>query len=340
MLTGFMVLLLACFFQGSFGLGMKKYQPFSWEAFWVVFSVAGILIIPILWTWIEVPDFMSYIRETPARVLGLASLCGLIWGVSSVLFGKAVDTIGVSLTYGVNMGISASLGSLIPLILFGNVPPALSFGLLLGGMVIMLGGVVMITKAGLEKEKRMSQQQAAQGGQAAPAKPLSKGLMMASVAGLGSAAMNIGFAYANRTLDIAAGHGVSELSASLIPWVITLSGGFVANFAYAAYRLVKNRSYRDYVKPGSSKAYAKALLTSLIWFLALGFYAKATVMLGPIGSSVGWLAFNGLALIISNAWGLKDGEWRGFPEPKKQLMLGNGILIVSWIVVGIANSFA
>lgn len=238
------------------------------------------------------------------------------------------------------MGISASLGSLIPLILFGNVPPALSFSLLLGGMVIMLGGVVVITKAGLDKEKSMSQQQAAQGGQAAASRSLSKGLMMASVAGLGSAAMNIGFAYANRTLEIAAGHGVSELSASLIPWVITLSGGFVANFAYAAYQLVKNRSYRDYVKPGSAKAYTKALITSLIWFLALGFYAKATVMLGPIGSSVGWLAFNGLALIISNAWGLKDGEWKGFPGPKRQLMLGNAILIVSWIVVGIANSFA
>lgn len=341
MLTGFMVLLLACFFQGSFGLGMKKYQPFSWEAFWVIFSVVGILIIPILWTSIEVPDFMSYVRETPVKVLGLAALCGLIWGISSVLFGKAVDTIGVSLTYGVNMGISASLGSLIPLILFNNVPPALSFGLLLTGMVIMLGGVVIITKAGLDKEKIMKQQQQkVQGGQAVQVKSLSKGLVMASAAGLGSAAMNIGFVYANRTLEIAAGHGVSELSASLIPWVITLSGGFVANFAYAAYQLVKNRTYRDYVKPGSSKAYAKALLTALIWFLALGFYAKATVMLGPIGSSVGWLAFNGLALIISNAWGLKDGEWKGFPGPKKQLLIGNAILILSWIVVGIANSFA
>lgn len=339
-LTGFLLLLLACFFQGSFGLGMKKYQPFSWEAFWVVFSVVGILLVPLIWTWLEVPEFMSYIRETPSKVLGLASLCGLIWGISSILFGKAVDTIGVSLTYGVNMGISASLGSLIPLILFGNVPPALSFGMLLVGMVIMLGGVVVITKAGLDKEKRMEQQGGVRDEVSSSSKSLSKGLLMASLAGLGSAAMNIGFSYSNRTLEIAAGHGVSEMSASLIPWVVTLSGGFVANFAYASYQLIKNRTYRDYVKAGCGKAYAKAIVTSLIWFFALGFYAKATVLLGPIGASVGWLAFNGLALIVSNAWGLKDGEWRGFPGPKQQLMLGNAILIVSWIVVGIANGLA
>ena len=35
---GFGVLLLACLFQGSFGICFKKYQPFSWEAFWALFS--------------------------------------------------------------------------------------------------------------------------------------------------------------------------------------------------------------------------------------------------------------------------------------------------------------
>ncbi|GIO84166.1 sugar:proton symporter [Paenibacillus faecis] len=344
MIYGFLLLLAASLFQGSFGLGMKKYQPFSWEAFWVVFSVIGILLIPVGWTWLEVPAFMEYVRQTPAQVLVLASSCGLLWGLSSILFGKAVDTIGVSLTYGINMGISASLGSLIPLVIFGNIPPARSFTLLLIGMAVMLAGVVVITKAGLDKDKsgktRQSERHSGHGQGGLQGKGLSKGLLMASFAGLGSAAMNIGFSYANQTLDIAARHGVSEVSASLIPWVITLSGGFVANFAYALYKLVKNRSYRDYTSAGSGKAYLKAIVTSFVWFFALGFYAKATVMLGPIGSSVGWLAFNGLALIVSNAWGLKDGEWRGFVRPKKWLLAGNAILIVSWIIVGISNGLA
>lgn len=360
MLYGFLILLLGCLCQGSFGLGMKKYQPFSWEAFWTLFSVVGILIIPIAWTWIEAPQFLTYIMEAKLEVLVLASFCGFLWGISAILFGKAVDSIGVSLTYGINMGISASLGSLIPLILFGEIPVASSFITLLLGMAVMLGGVGIITKAGLDKEKLMSQGegQIVQQGQMrldktlvqgktevksnekAINKGLSQGILMASLAGLGSAAMNIGFSYANQTLSIATSHGVNAVNASLIPWVITLSGGFVANFAYSFMKLIKNRSYRDYVAVGAGKAYAKALATSLIWFLALGFYAKASVMLGPLGASVGWLTFNGLALIVSNVWGLLDGEWKGYDKPKRLLLMGNGFLIISWIIVGIANSLA
>jgi L-rhamnose-H+ transport protein len=338
---GFLILLLGCLCQGSFGLGMKKYQPFSWEAFWTLFSVVGILIIPIAWTWLEAPQFMTYIMETKLEVLVLASFCGFLWGISAILFGKAVDSIGVSLTYGINMGISASLGSLIPLILFGQIPVASSFITLLLGMVVMLGGVGIITKAGLEKEKLMSQVKSqVKSKEKATSKGLSQGILMASLAGLGSAAMNIGFSYANQTLAIATSHGVNAVNASLIPWVITLSGGFLANFAYSFMKLIKNRSYRDYVAVGAGKAYGKALATSLIWFLALGFYAKASVMLGPLGASVGWLTFNGLALIVSNVWGLLDGEWKGYDKPKRLLLIGNALLIISWIIVGIANSLA
>lgn len=256
MIYGFLLLLLACFFQGSFGLGMKKYQPFSWEAFWTIFSLVGILIIPVVWTWIEVPNFFSYIRQTSSDVLWTASFCGFLWGISSIMFGKAIDSIGVSLTYGVNMGISASLGSLIPLFIFGNIPAAGSFTVLLIGAAIMLGGVAVITKAGLLKEKLIT----ASGQGTSSGSSLTRGLIIASVAGLGSAAMNIGFSYANQAVDIAVADGTAKISASLISWVITLSGGFVANFAYALILLIKNGTYRDYVAKGQAPPMSKLWL--------------------------------------------------------------------------------
>ena len=33
---GLVLLLLAGFAQGSFGLGMKKQSPLSWESFWLI----------------------------------------------------------------------------------------------------------------------------------------------------------------------------------------------------------------------------------------------------------------------------------------------------------------
>ena len=329
---GFLVLFIACFFQGSFGLGMKNYKPFSWEAFWTLFSIVGILIIPLTWTWIEVPNFMTYIAETPTNVCIIASVCGFIWGISAIWFGKAIDTIGMSLTYGVNMGVSASLGSLIPLFILGKLPKENVLVLLLIGTIVMLVGVGVITKAGLlkDKESKLNESQTKN-------EKFMGGMILALLSGLGSAAINIGFTYAGETSQIAISHGVNSVSASLISWVIVLSGGFISNFLYAVTILIKNRTYTNYVAEGSGIAYFKVLITSAIWFAALGFYAKATALLGSLGPVVGWIAFNAVALIISNVWGLKTGEWQGFQKPKKILLYGNFILIISWIIVGVAN---
>lgn len=51
-----------------------------------------------------------------------------------------------------------------------------------------------------------------------------------------------------------------------------------------------------------------------MWFAALGVYGFATSMLGDLGPAVGWVMFNGLALIVANAWGFKDGELEGLRQ--------------------------
>ena len=63
----------------------------------------------------------------------------------------------------------------------------------------------------------------------------------------------------------------------------------------------------------------------------------ATAMLGTLGPVVGWVAFNGLALIIANAWGFLDGEWKGFAKARKVALYGNAVIIAALVVVGISN---
>ncbi len=336
MLTGFTVLLVACLFQGSFGLGMKNYKPFSWEAFWVLFSIIGILIIPIVWTAIEVPNFYKYIFATPGNVLAIAAACGFLWGISAIWYGKGIDSIGMSLTVGINTGVGCSLGSLIPLFILGNIPSANSLTLLLVGMAVMLLGVGVITKAGILRDRESK---------ADAAKPRNDqfvlGLFMALASGFGTAAMNIGYTYASKASSLAVADGVNPVSASLIAYVIVFaSGGFVSNLGYAIFLLIKNKTYTDFGRSGSAFAYFKALLTGCIWFAALGLYAKSTALLGSLGPVIGWIAFLSGALIICNAWGLKTGEWQGYQRPKRVLLWGNVVLVLSVIIVGYANGIA
>ncbi|MCP1225832.1 L-rhamnose/proton symporter RhaT [Sebaldella sp. S0638] len=272
---GFGVLLLACVFQGSFGICFKKYQPFSWEAFWALFSIIGVLLIPHIWAYIEVPSYMKYILQTPVHVLLIGALAGFFWGISAIWYSRAIDTIGVSLTSGINIGASTILGSLIPMLILKTVPAANVLTVLLIGQVIMLLGVAALTKAGLMKG---SVDSADKGLSSA----MKSGIILALISGLGSASLNIAYSYTQVPVQNAIADGIPAISASLISWPVVFFGGFLANFFYA-------------------------------------------------------LSNNGIALVIANAWGLKDGEWKGYPEAKKVMFIGNGILIISFIVLGIAN---
>lgn len=336
MISGFLVLAAASAFQGSFGLGMKNYRPFSWEAFWVMFSIIGILCFPILWTSIEVPGFSKYIWATPTNILWLAGGCGFLWGVSAIWYGKAIDYIGLSLTVGINTGVGCSLGSLIPLFILGNIPTSAVMIPLLAGMVVMLAGVAVITKAGLLKDKQNKNDETVSLNE-----KFMFGLILALLSGFGTAAMNVGYTYASKASALAVADGIDPISASLIAYVIVFAtGGFLANIGYALYILLKNKTQGDFVKQGAGFAYFKAILTGAIWFAALGFYAKSTALLGSLGPVVGWIVFLSLALVISNFWGLKTGEWKGFAKPCKVMNVGNAILILSVIIVGYANSLS
>lgn len=331
-----MVLLMACGFQGSFGLGMKNYQPFSWEAFWVVFSAIGILCFPILWTSIEVPGFFKYIRATPTGAILMAAACGFLWGVSAIWYGKAIDYIGLSLTVGINTGVGCSLGSLIPLYILDKVPDAGTMTVLLMGMAVMLVGVGVISRAGLLKDKQNKSDSTVTLNE-----KFMVGLLFALLSGFGTAAMNIGYTYAHQASALAVADGIAPVSASLIAYVIVFAtGGFIANLGYSLYILLKNKTASDFTKPGAGFAYFKAVLTGAIWFGALGLYAKSTALLGDLGPVIGWIVFLSLALVISNFWGIKTGEWKGFDRPRRVMNYGNVILILSVVIVGYANSLA
>ena len=80
------------------------------------------------------------------------------------------------------------------------------------------------------------------------------------------------------------------------------------------------------------------MLTAVLWFAALGIYGQGAAIMGNLGPVIGWTMFLALSLVVSNAWGLGGGEWRNAPRPLKILLAGDAVLIISWIILGYANS--
>jgi len=154
-LLSIILVFLAGIFQGTFGLGMKKFSPFSWEAFWLLFSIIGMLIIPILWSLFATSGTITAIIGAKGRMIAGSMLFGALWGVGSILFGLAITYIGMSLTYGITMGLAAVMGAVVPLLRVENISSSPAFPFIITGILIMLAGISILTFAGIKRDKLM-----------------------------------------------------------------------------------------------------------------------------------------------------------------------------------------
>ena len=108
------LVLVASFFQGTFGLGMKYIKPLSWEGWWLIYSLVAMVFFPILWALIVVPDLFGIIGSAPSSAILKGMVFGFLWGVGGIMFGVSVRRIGISITYGIVMGLASAVGSFVP----------------------------------------------------------------------------------------------------------------------------------------------------------------------------------------------------------------------------------
>ena len=326
----FLLLIFASFFQGTFGLGMKYMNPMSWESWWVIHVLVAMILFPMIWAYIVIPDLFDIIASSPKDAIYSAMLYGFLWGIGGIMFGVSVPYIGLSLTMGIVMGLAGSAGSLIPLFQIENASSQPSFPYIIGGLIISLIGVAITAKAGIDRDKLINS--------SSKSKNILKGLLIAVTCGLLSSLLNVGFANAAPIAEKAQEFGVITRNSSLAAWVVVLWGAFIMNFSYAVLLLFKNNSWSTFSLKNSLNAYKWSLIAGFCWFAALGVYGQGAALLGEIGPVIGWPILLGLSLIISNYWAYNAGEWDNAQKPFNKLLIGLFVLIISAVVLGLGNS--
>ena len=109
--------LFAGAFNGSYGAVMKLTKKWEWENIWFLFAVTALVIFPWLFAVWSVPDVMEIYDQVSGGVIASTFLFGMGWGLGSVFFGLGMYLLGVSLGYTVMMGIVATAGALIPMLI-------------------------------------------------------------------------------------------------------------------------------------------------------------------------------------------------------------------------------
>ena len=332
-----LLVLFASLFQGTFGLGMKYVKPLAWEAWWLVHATVAMLLFPWIWAFLVVPDLCGVLMNAPTDALRQGAVFGFLWGVGGIMFGVSVRYVGMSLTYGIVMGLAALMGSLIPLLGIENVAsnPALPY--VLGGMVVLLIGVAIVATAGIKRDSTLAAEgKEIQGIQRGSAFRI--GLVIAITCGVLSGFLNVGFSKTAAIGDAAQAAGSLARNSALARWVVVLVGAYAMNAGYALILLVKNRSFGSFKVKGGAVAYKWAVIAGLLWFAALGVYGQGAALMGDMGPVIGWPILLGLALIISSVLGVGTGEWKGAPGPLKTMLVGIAVLILAICILGYSNS--
>jgi L-rhamnose-H+ transport protein len=327
---GVLLALMGGVMVGNSMVPIKYLRHWRWENAWIVFSLVALVILPWTLAFLRVPHLLAVYSAMDRNSFIMPFLFGAGWGIAQVLFGLAVVRIGMALAFAITIGLSAALGTLVPIMTKNWHVLATSRGhILLLGLLLMVIGVLCCSWAGQRRE-RERKGEANQLKQESP----TAGILMAAVAGLLAPMLNYALAFGDVFILQAIKYQASAPDAPYAVWPIALVGGAIPNVAYAIYLARANRSWK-YFSP-SWPDILFAVTMGVLWMGSVAIYGTATTFLGALGASVGWSIFQICIIFTANISGWMAGEWTGVSRQSKfalwsgLFLLGSATLAISY----------
>ena len=341
--------------SGSFYVPYKKVRGWNWESFWIVGGIFSWLIMPLIAAYITVPGFTDILSVTTFPVLLWTYFWGLLWGIGGLMYGLGMRYLGMSLGNSVLLGFTSAFGALVPAIYYNLVPTegkttlhnliTTDWGLLvLAGIVMCLLGIFICGRAGVMKERELTQDKKQESVQEFN---LTKGLIVCIVSGILSACFNYGIEAGSPMAELAnsqwkarnPGSTINFLYQNNVTYVILLWGGLTTNFIWCMILNARNNSFSDYTNKETPlrRNYFFSALAGTVWFLQFFFYGMGESKLGNGASS--WILHMAFIILIANLWGIVFKEWNGVSR-KTKFTIGAGIFIIllSVLLVGYGNA--
>jgi L-rhamnose-H+ transport protein len=340
-ILGLLIIAIGSFGQSSSYVPIKKVKSWSWESFWLVQGIFAWLVFPLLGSLLAVSGENSLCTLWQAGGASKAILFGALWGVGGLTFGLSMRYLGIALGQSISLGTCAAFGTLLPALFVGKNLLSGAGLILLLGVCVTIAGISVIGYAGSLRARNMSEEDK----QAAIKDfALTKGLLVALLAGVMSACFALGLDAGSPIKEAALSGGVNALFAGLpVIFLVTL-GGFVTNAVYCLFQNGRNRTFKDYASLSGAQWTNNLLfcaLAGLLWYsqffgLEMG---KSFLPEGSVLLAFSWCILMSLNVLFSNLWGILLKEWKGSGRTTVVILaLGLLILIFSTIFPQLFNA--
>jgi L-rhamnose-H+ transport protein len=334
-LLGLSIVILAGALNGSFALPMKGTPRWAFENTWLVYSVVGMLVLNWGIALYTVPGLTEVFRRAGPEPVLMVIGFGMVWGLANLLFGTGIHLIGISLAFPITLGLSTAFGSLLPMAQDPQVFLTPAGMTICGGVAVLLVGVYVCGLAGIRKDVQASLPSTSPAGTASKgSNRLIKGLLIVVLAGFFDPFLNFAFTFGDRIKLEALASGAGQGAESDAIWALALLGSFVVNVLFCTYELTRNKTWRRFREPGTSRYWLLACLMAVIWMASITMYGRGATAMGPLGGSVGWALFLCSIIIFSTLWGVVSGEWKGGGRPLVTMYAGLAVLMVAIVILG------
>jgi L-rhamnose-H+ transport protein len=310
-------------------------KNWSWGTFWIVQAMFAWLIMPAIIGWLTVPDFFNILTNAPAKPFWMAFALGAVYGFGGMSFGLAIKHIGYSLTYTIAIGISAVLGTIIPLMVFGGLTEYFNKpggNIVLTGMIISIIGVSICGLAGFKKEKDYSALQ-----NTSLKFNMLTGLLLAIVGGVLSGVFNISLEFGQPIADMAAARGAGHFEGNAKQIVSTM-GCLVVNLVWFIIAGIREKTLKEFTSKSGISASGRikntlwSTLAGCLWAGQFFFYGLGHVRMGNF-QFVSWVIHMSMLIFFSYIVGVIMKEWKSVKRSTYVvLIIGLVILITSFVI--------
>jgi L-rhamnose-H+ transport protein len=293
-------------------LPSTRTKKWSWGTFWLAQALFAWIIMPLVVGWLTVPGFFQILADAPSKPFWMAFLLGCVYGFGGMSFGKAINHIGYSLTYTLAIGISAVLGTIFPMMIFGGlldffVKPGGS--IVLSGMILSMIGVFICGWAGFKKEQDISSQ-----ANGSAKFNMTVGLLLTIVAGVLSGVFNLSLEYGQPIADMAAKNGAGDFQGNA-KMVISTSGCFVVNLIWFLVAGFRTGTLKEFVASGGipvkqiARNWFWSALAGSLWCFQFFFYGLGHVKMGNF-QFASWVLHMSMLIFFSFIVGVLMKEWK------------------------------
>ena len=152
MIEGILLAIGAGLMLGLYALPEKFTKDFKFENTWGLFFMLTMFLVPIVASVFLINDFSTVFASVPTDILLKMMAASFLWGIGVMMWGKAINHIGLSLGFSLFIGTVILVGSVLPFVVEG-LPETNAFMIILAGILVVLFGVIFNGKAGLLREK-------------------------------------------------------------------------------------------------------------------------------------------------------------------------------------------